>query len=228
MAIVASGYLFSDELVYHVDVYQGDTPASLLEQYAPGSRVKNAAVLDVDVPGQTVPFALEADEPVVVVGASPRTSVFVYGESPTAADEAQSDAPDADVQEAEAVQEEKGEVVDVLPAGADADAVAAEPSTPADLGVEVEELVAAPPAPASTPQHPPTPPPLASPPSPPPPSPEPTVVAAPEPTVVAAPAPPAAPEPKTDERFLKTRRLRKPRSDRGTRRAPRTLKIELA
>jgi len=80
-AIVASGYLFADELAYHVDVYQGDTPATLLERHAPGATVKNAAVIDIDIPGNTEPLPLEADEPVVVVGNSPRTSVFVCGES---------------------------------------------------------------------------------------------------------------------------------------------------
>lgn len=79
-AIVASGYLFADELAYHVDVYQGDTPASLLERHAPGAIVKTAAVIDIDIPGNTEPLPLEADEPVVVVGDSPRTSVFVCGE----------------------------------------------------------------------------------------------------------------------------------------------------
>lgn len=80
-AIVASGYLFADELAYHVDVYQGDTPTSLLERHAPGATVKTAAVIDIDIPGSTEPLPLEADEPVVVVGNSPRTSVFVYGET---------------------------------------------------------------------------------------------------------------------------------------------------
>lgn len=80
-AIVASGYLFTNELAYHVDVYQGDTPASLLERHAPGATLKAAAVIDIDIPGNTEPLPLEADEPVVVVGNSPRTSVFVCGES---------------------------------------------------------------------------------------------------------------------------------------------------
>jgi hypothetical protein len=82
MAIVASGYLFSDDTAFHVDVFQGDTPCSLMARHSPGSIVKSAAVLDVDVPGQTVPVHLADDEPVVVVGSSPRTSVFVYAESP--------------------------------------------------------------------------------------------------------------------------------------------------
>ena len=82
MAIVASGYLFSDDTAFHVDVFQGDTPCSLMARHAPGSIVKSAAVLDVDVPGQTLPVALDDDEPVVVVGSSPRTSVFVYAETP--------------------------------------------------------------------------------------------------------------------------------------------------
>ena len=82
MAIVASGYLFSDDTAFHVDVFQGDTPCSLMARHAPGSIVKSAAVLDVDVPGQTIPVPLADDEPVVVVGSSPRTSVFVYAESP--------------------------------------------------------------------------------------------------------------------------------------------------
>jgi hypothetical protein len=82
MAIVASGYLFSDDTAFHVDVFQGDTPCSLMARHAPGSIVKSAAVLDVDVPGQTIPVTLADDEPVVVVGSSPRTSVFVYAESP--------------------------------------------------------------------------------------------------------------------------------------------------
>jgi hypothetical protein len=82
MAIVASGYLFSDDTAFHVDVFQGDTPCSLMARHAPGSIVKSAAVLDVDVPGQTIPVALDDDEPVVVVGSSPRTSVFVYAETP--------------------------------------------------------------------------------------------------------------------------------------------------
>lgn len=82
MAIVASGYLFSDDTAFHVDVFQGDTPCSLMARHSPGSIVKSAAVLDVDVPGQTLPVALDDDEPVVVVGSSPRTSVFVYAETP--------------------------------------------------------------------------------------------------------------------------------------------------
>jgi len=82
MAIVASGYLFSDDTAFHVDVFQGDTPCSLMARHSPGSIVKSAAVLDVDVPGQTIPVPLADDEPVVVVGSSPRTSVFVYAESP--------------------------------------------------------------------------------------------------------------------------------------------------
>ena len=82
MAIVASGYLFSDDTAFHVDVFQGDTPCSLMARHASGSIVKSAAVLDVDVPGQTIPVPLADDEPVVVVGSSPRTSVFVYAESP--------------------------------------------------------------------------------------------------------------------------------------------------
>ena len=79
-AIVASGYLFANELAYHVDVYEGDTPTTLLERHASGATVKNAAVIDIDIPGNSEPLPLEADEPVVVVGNSPRTSVFVYGE----------------------------------------------------------------------------------------------------------------------------------------------------
>ena len=82
MAIVASGYLFSDDTAFHVDVFQGDTPCSLMARHSPGSIVKSAAVLDVDVPGQTLPVPLADEEPVVVVGSSPRTSVFVYAESP--------------------------------------------------------------------------------------------------------------------------------------------------
>lgn len=82
MAIVASGYLFSDDTAFHVDVFQGDTPCSLMARHSPGSIVKSAAVLDVDVPGQTLPVPLADEEPVVVVGSSPRTSVFVYAETP--------------------------------------------------------------------------------------------------------------------------------------------------
>ena len=82
MEIVASGYLFSDDTAFHVDVFQGDTPSLLMTRHAPGSIVKSAAVIDIDVPGQTVPVVLADDEPVVVVGSSPRTSVFVYAETP--------------------------------------------------------------------------------------------------------------------------------------------------
>lgn len=81
MAIVASGYLFSDDSAFYVDVFNGDTPNSLMDRHAPGSRVVSAAVLDVDVPGQTLPVAIAADEPIVVVGSSPRTSVFVCAET---------------------------------------------------------------------------------------------------------------------------------------------------
>jgi hypothetical protein len=92
MAIVASGYLFSDETAFHVDVFQGDTPYGLIERHCPGSIIKSAAVLDVDVPGQTVPVAIEGDEPVVVVGSSPRTSVFVYAEGPESSERGCSDS----------------------------------------------------------------------------------------------------------------------------------------
>jgi hypothetical protein len=187
-AIVASGYLFAEEQAYHVDVYQGDTPTGLLERHAPGVHVKRAAVLDIDVPGQTIPLEIEADEPVVVVGASPRTSVFVYGEAPRV-------SPDV-------VAMQNGEVV-----AATAAAPKEEPTPP--------------------------PPPLA----------EPEVEAAPQieakpesepgPTETATNEPPtkrkeAVPTDVTrDERFARTRRLRKPKAERGTRRAPRVIEIEL-
>ena len=180
MAIVASGYLFADELAYHVDVYQGDTPAALLDRHAHGNVVKSAAVLDIDVPGQTLPLPIEADEPVVVVGASPRTSVFVYGEVP------EPTAP-----------------IDVLPASADAVGPAAKPTPRPDTPV-----AAAPPLPA-----PPASPPLT----------EPEGSTSTDPQGPTDPQDPDA----SDNRFRTTRRLRKPRAERGTRRAPRTLEIEL-
>ncbi len=180
-AIVASGYLFTEDQAYHVDVYQGDTPACLLDRHTPGAQVKRAAVLDIDVPGQTLPLEIQADEPVVVVGASPRTSVFVYGEVPSV-------SPDV-------VALKDGKVVSApapptvptktnYPPLAEQEAVVVKPATTEgatnDGGSSAEDQAAAP------------------------------------------------AKARKDERFAKTRRLRKPRADRGTRKAPRVIEIELA
>jgi len=206
-AIVASGYLFADELAYHVDVYQGDTPASLLERHAPGASVKKAAVIDIDIPGSTEPLALEADELVVVVGNSPRTSVFVYGENKD-------------------VQEEKGSVV-VEPAAPaakpapEATAAAAEPVPELTPPERVEDPQPEEPAPeedgtiemevedlAPTPQD----------------------TAAD--TAAADTTDPSAPLAESAERpFSRTRRALKSKANRHTRRiphVPKSLKIELA
>lgn len=204
MAIVASGYLFADDLAYHVDVYQGDTPADLLERHVPQALVKSSAVLDIDVPGQTVPLSIEPNEPVVVVGSSPRTSVFVYGEVP----ESPEGQPEVEVLpltaatsappvETEPVQEETADA---------AESVSEAEVFPAPT-VEPAPLPAAPPAS-------PVPSPLAEPGA--------SASAAGETKKTGTPEKPAK-----DERFLKTRKLRKPRAERGTRRAPRTVKIEL-
>jgi hypothetical protein len=197
MAIVASGYLFADDLAYHVDVFQGDTPSGLLSRYAPGTRVKSAAVLDIDVPGQTCPLELAADEPVVVVGASPRTSVFVYGESGSAV-------------EPEALQE--GGLVSTQ-----SPSKAAAPAPPAEPEPEPEPTASKSAPPSTLPP----PPPLADVPAP-----------APAPEEQESDATRAEEEtPKavdTDKPFAKTRRMRKPKAARGTRRAPKVLKIELA
>lgn len=140
MAIVATGYLFADELAYHVDVYQGDTASTLLERHAPTAFVKNAAVIDIDIPGNTSPLPLSADEPIVVVGQSPRTSVFVYGES--AKQEAAEDTKEM----------QEGSVGDVV-ANAEADGAVADEegvreASVADDAVEMEvEDLTPPPAP---------------------------------------------------------------------------------
>ena len=216
-AIVASGYLFADELAYHVDVYQGDTPASLLERHAPGANVKNAAVIDIDIPGNTEPLPPEADEPVVVVGDSPRTSVFVCGgrdlQSP-------SDPMTKDVSSGSDVQEGKGgDVVEaaVPPPGTPA-ATAPELTTPerveepqsekpvegdGTVEMEIEDLVPPPEEPAAA------------------------TATAPEDT-----NDPTAPLAETAERpFSRTRRAPKSKVNRHTRRIPHvpgSLKIELA
>jgi len=138
-AIVASGYLFANELAYHVDVYQGDTPTSLLKRHAPNATVKSAAVIDIDIPGSTKPLPLEADEPVVVVGNSPRTSVFVCGEmqeegdqenvEPTASADAEPAADGAKLTTPERVEEDDSvemEVEDLVPSPETAEPIAAE------------------------------------------------------------------------------------------------------
>jgi hypothetical protein len=182
MAIVASGYLFADELAYHVDVFQGDTPSGLLSRYAPGAQVVSAAVLDIDVPGQTCPLELEPDEPVVVVGASPRTSVFVYGETPSSV-------------ETKALQE--GGLVCTQVVQEEPPPTTDDPTSP----------------PTSPTLHPP---PLADIPT------EPKAVGG-------APAKETASKAvDTEKSYPKTRRMRKPKITRGTRRAPKTLKIEMA
>jgi len=217
MAIVASGYLFADELAYHVDVYQGDTASTLLERHAPTASVKNAAVIDIDIPGNTSPLPLSADEPIVVVGQSPRTSVFVYGESAKQeAAEGAKEMQEGEVDDAEpvAATATAGVTADGANAAA-ADGVVAENGRvkeasagdgPDAVEMEVEDLTP-PPAPSTDDPN--------------------SAITADSPNTDTTP-----PLAETDERpFSRTRRAQKSKANRHTRRishVPKSLKIELA